>query len=176
MSMRTLIMLTTIACSFLPCDSLKANAQEKTRELLGRLEEQAQAGKSMNFIDAHVHVWTPDTTRYPLAAGFKKEDMQPRSFTPEELFKHCKPAGVGRVNLIQMSFYGFDNSYMLDMIAKYPDVFVGTAVINPLGDDPAREMGELAKKGVRAFRIHPRLTDQPIEKWLRPEGYQKMFA
>src|SRR5205085_10775641 len=107
--------------------------------------------KPTPWIDAHVHVWTPDTDRYPLAPGFKKENMQPRSFTPEELFKHCKPAGVGRINLIQMSFYGYDNSYMLEAIAKYPDVFVGTAVINPLGKDPAREMEELAKKGVRAF-------------------------
>src|SRR5438046_1355224 len=131
---------------------------------------------TMHYIDAHVHVWTPDTARYPLATGFKKENMIPASFTPEELFKHCKPAGVGRINLIQMSFYGFDNSYMLDMIAKYPDVFVGTAVINPLAKDPAREMDELAKKRVRAFRIHPKLTEEPVNKWLRPDGYKKMFA
>ena len=133
-------------------------------------------GISMSYIDAHVHVWTPDTARYPLAPGFTKENMKPASFTPDELFAHCKPAGVGRINLIQMSFYGFDNSYMLDMIAKYPGVFVGTAVTNPLGSDPAREMNELAKRGVRAFRIHPKLTGQAIEKWLRPEGCKKMFA
>src|SRR5262249_25843993 len=92
------------------------------------------------LIDAHVHVWTDDTAHYPLGPGWKKEDMMPRRFTPEDLFKHCKPAGVDRVNLIQMSFYcpldkssekgkGFDNSYMLDMIALYPETFVGTAVI-----------------------------------------------
>lgn len=62
----------------------------------------------MGYIDAHVHVWTPDTAHYPLAAGYKKEDMQPPSFTPEQLFKHCKPVGVDRINLIQMSFYGFE--------------------------------------------------------------------
>jgi predicted TIM-barrel fold metal-dependent hydrolase len=140
------------------------------------LKEQAKGAKIMNYIDAHVHVWTPDTTRYPLAAGFKKEDMKPASFTPEELFQHCKPAGVGRINLIQMSYYGFDNSYMLDMIAKHPDVFVGTAVIDPLGKDPAREMDALVKKAVRAFRIYPKLTEEPIERWLRPDGYKKMFA
>src|SRR5262249_45843497 len=132
--------------------------------------------KKMTFIDAHVHVCTPDTTRYPLAAGYKKENMEPPSFTPEELFKHCKPAGVGRIALIQISFYGFDNSYMLDAIAKHPDVFVGTAVINPLSKDPEREMTDLAKRGIRAFRIHPRLSDLPPEKWLQPEGYKKMFA
>lgn len=144
--------------------------------LLFALAVPVVAQDKRRYIDAHVHVWTPDTTRYPLAAGFKKADMQPPSFTPEELFKHCQPAGVGRINLIQMSFYGFDNAYMLDMIAKHPDVFVGTAVINPLGKDPASEMDALAKKGVRAFRILPKLSEQPIDKWLRPEGYVKMFA
>lgn len=129
----------------------------------------------MAFIDAHVHVWTPDVAHYPLATGYKKEDMKPASFTPEELFKHAKPAGVDRINLIQMSFYGFDNRYMLDMMAMYPEAFVGTAVIDPLAAEPERLMGELAKKKVRAFRIHPALSKQPPERWLQPEGYAKMF-
>src|SRR4029077_2117519 len=118
-------------------------------------------GTAMNFIDAHTHVWTPDTGHYPLAAGYTKDDMKPASFTPEEFFKHAKPHGVTRANLIQMSYYypkdlsigtdhKFDNSYMLDMIALHPDHFVGTAVIDPFGKDPAREMTDLARKGVRA--------------------------
>src|SRR4030095_11178921 len=74
----------------------------------------ARRSLPMNYIDAHVHVWTPDTAHYPLAASFKKEDMKPPSFTPQDLFKHSKPAGVTRINLIQMIFYGFDNSYLLD--------------------------------------------------------------
>jgi predicted TIM-barrel fold metal-dependent hydrolase len=64
----------------------------------------------MGFIDAHVHVWTDDTAHYPLAPGRKKEEMKPRCFTPQDLFKHTKPAGVDRINLIQMSFFRFDNS------------------------------------------------------------------
>lgn len=130
----------------------------------------------MGFIDAHVHVWTPDTAHYPLAEGFKKEDMKPASFTPEELFKHSKPAGVDRINLIQMNYYGFDNRYMLDMMALYPDVFVGTAIIDPHAEAPDQLMGELAKKKVRAFRIHPALSKQPPARWLQPAGYEKMFV
>src|SRR5262245_21855242 len=141
----------------------------------------------MGLIDAHVHVWTDDTGHYPLGAGWKKEDLQPRRFTPEDLFKHTKPAGVDRVVLIQMSCYypkdlsskivnGFDNRYMLDMMALHPDVFAGTAVIDPLADAPDRLMTELAKKRVRAFRILPRLSKQPSAKWLEPPGYQAMFA
>lgn len=130
----------------------------------------------MNYIDAHVHVWTADTLHYPLTRGYTREDMAPISFTPEELFKHCRPVGVDRINLIQMSFYGFDNSYMLDMIEAYKGTFVGTAVIDPLADRPDRVMESMAHRGVRAFRIHPRLSRQPSERWLRPPGYQRMFA
>jgi predicted TIM-barrel fold metal-dependent hydrolase len=130
----------------------------------------------MGFIDAHVHVWTPDTDHYPLAPGYKAADMKPASFTPEELFKHARPAGVDRINLIQMSFYGFDNRYMLHAIDRFPDVFVGTAVIDVHAEAPEKEMAELAKKQVRAFRIHPRLSKLPPERWLQPAGYGKMFA
>jgi predicted TIM-barrel fold metal-dependent hydrolase len=136
----------------------------------------------MGFIDAHVHVWTDDTIHYPLARGFKPEDMKPKRFTPDDLFKHSKPAGVERINLIQMSFYGFDNSYMLDMIGLHKNVFCGTAVIDPSGDAPDRLMGELAKKKVRAFRIYPGLergikpNEGKGENWLRAAGYDKMFA
>jgi predicted TIM-barrel fold metal-dependent hydrolase len=128
------------------------------------------------YIDAHSHVWTPDVAHYPLAAGFKVADMQPASFTAEELLALCRPADVGRVNLIQMSYYEFDNRYMLDMIKLYPDRFVGTAIVDPLADDPGRAMRELAPRGVRAFRIQPLYGKQPPARWLEPAGYAAMFA
>jgi predicted TIM-barrel fold metal-dependent hydrolase len=130
----------------------------------------------MGFIDAHVHVWSDDLAHYPLATDYKKEDMKPPRFTTEDLFKHTKPAGVDRINLIQMSFFGFDNRYMLDMIALYPDVFVGTAVIDPRGPAPDALMGELAKKKVRAFRISPKISQLPPARWLQLDGYATMFT
>jgi predicted TIM-barrel fold metal-dependent hydrolase len=130
----------------------------------------------MSFIDAHVHIWTPDTLHYPLAPGYRVEQMEPRSFTPEELFTHTRPNGVARINLIQMSFYGFDNDYMVDMIGVHRGIFAGTAVIDPLARAPDQQMLELARRQVRAFRILPRLSQQPPATWLRPDGYAKMFA
>jgi predicted TIM-barrel fold metal-dependent hydrolase len=141
----------------------------------------------MNFIDAHIHVWTDNVTDYPLGPGWKRENMDPRHFTPDEFFKHARPAGVNRAVLIQMSYYyprdltsgngkGFDNRYMLDMMALHKDVFVGTAVIDPHGKDPEGEMRTLAKQRVRAFRIHPRLSKLPPARWLEPPGYASMFA
>lgn len=128
------------------------------------------------YIDGHSHIWTPDVAHYPLAPGFAVADMKPRSFTAEELLATCRPAGVGRVNLIQMSYYQFDNRYMLDMIKLYPDRFVGTAIIDPLAADLGHAMRDLAKRGVRAFRIQPHYGKRPPATWLEPEGYAAMFA
>jgi len=128
------------------------------------------------YIDGHSHIWTPDIGHYPLAAGYAVSDMQPRSFTAEELLALCRPAGVGRVNLIQMSYYQFDNRYMLDMIKLYPDRFVGTAIVDPLAPEPGRKMRELGRLGVHAFRIQPRHGKEPPARWLEPDGYAAMFA
>ncbi len=104
-------------------------------------------------IDAHVHVWTSDTQTYPLAEGFSTEAMNPRSFTPEELFAECKPFGVSRIVLIQMSFYRFDNRYMLDAMHRHPGVFSGVAIVDPSKPNVATEMELLAQSGVRGFRL-----------------------
>ncbi|MBI3464873.1 MAG: amidohydrolase family protein [Planctomycetes bacterium] len=145
----------------------------------------------MHYIDAHVHVWTPDTDHYPLAVGFTKEDMKPPSFTPEQLFAHCRPSGVERMVLIQMSFYRFDNSYMLDMMklhsvhsgGKTLPAFAGVAVIDPHADRPDDELRRLLKLAVRGFRIYGgawksgKQTDKPdFAHWLDAPGYARMFA
>ena len=124
------------------------------------------------YIDAHVHVWTLDTKKYPLAKGYKKSNMKPASFTPEELFSHCKPHGVTRIVLIQMSFYRYDNSYMLDMIRKHQGVFSGVAVIDD-GDKPAATMRRLAEQGVRGFRIVQRKFSG--DEWLGSKAMAEMW-
>lgn len=139
------------------------------REPAGAGPDRAKTGA----IDAHVHVWTPDTKRYPLAAGFRRDEMKPPSFTPEELFAHAQPCGVGRVVLIQMSFYGFDNTYMLDTMHRFEGVFSGVAVIDDSAAQPQDEMRRLAAQGVRGFRIYPR--NRPVDRWLDGPGMSAMW-
>jgi predicted TIM-barrel fold metal-dependent hydrolase len=128
----------------------------------------------MNWIDAHSHIWTPDTAAYPLAAGFRRSDMAPPSFTVGELQANMKTAGVSRVVLIQMSFYGYDNRYMLDAIRKHPEMFSGVAVIDQNGRDPSAEMKRLKPLGVRGFRIFPK--NEPMGNWLGSDSMHRMFT
>ncbi len=102
-------------------------------------------------IDAHVHVWTDDIARYPRAVG--QRDYPPPRFAPADLFAHSKPAGVTKIVLIQMSFYRFDNSYMLDCIRAHPGVFGGVGIVDSAAPDPGQAMKALAARGVRGFRI-----------------------
>lgn len=125
-------------------------------------------------IDAHVHVWVPDTVTYPLAPGFKKADMKPASFTPEQLFAHCKPEGVARIVLIQMSYYATDNRYMLDMMKAHPGAFSGVAVVDENAADVRGRMVGLKKQGVRGFRVTPG-KQKDIAAWLGSPGMAEMW-
>jgi predicted TIM-barrel fold metal-dependent hydrolase len=99
--------------------------------------------------------------------------MQPPSFTAEELFAHCRPEGVDRVVLIQMSFYRWDNSYMLDCMRRFPKEFGGVAVVNWTADRPDEDMARLGKERVRGFRVRPGRA--PIEAWIETPSFDRMF-
>ncbi len=134
----------------------------------------AQAADPKGYIDAHVHVWTPDTKKYPISGDFKVKDMDPPSFTPEELFAHSRPAGVTRIVLIQMSFYKYDNSYMLDMMKQHPGVFSGVGIIDENKSDAPKQMKQLREQGVLGFRLY---TDKAkAESWSESSGMRAMWS
>ena len=122
-----------------------------------------------NFIDAHVHVWTPDVEKYPLARGYAVSDMRPPSFTPEQLFAHARPEGVRRIVLIQMSYYQTDNSYMLDVMRAHPGTFSGVAIVDEHDPDVAANMKKLVDQGVRGFRISAG-AQKNISAWIGSPG------
>jgi len=126
-----------------------------------------------HFVDAHVHIWTDDLQKYPVAKGVRAEDMAPRVFTDDDILRHARPNGVTRVVLIQMSYYGFDNSYMLDAIRRRPAVFRGVAIVDSHSDGVEAEMRRLAKHGVRGFRLVP--EKGPAESSLKGEGLDRMW-
>ncbi len=72
-----------------------------------------------------------------------------------------------------MSFYGFDNSYMLDCLRAHPGTFAGIGVVDCSSADVAAAMKGLARHGVRGFRIH---TESSPEEWLAAPGMQSMWT
>ncbi len=129
---------------------------------------------SKDCIDAHVHVWTPDQRKYPTADGMDRKGISPVSFTPDELFAHSRPNGVSRTVLVQMSFYKFDNSCMLDAMKQHPGVFSGVGIVDDTKPDVIDTMTKLSKQGVRGLRLYA--DKKNVEGWQDAAGMKAMWA
>jgi predicted TIM-barrel fold metal-dependent hydrolase len=127
-----------------------------------------------DYIDAHVHVWTPDLKTYPISTEFQTSAMVPSSFTPEELFSHCRPEGVSRIVLIQMSFYQYDNRYMLDCMKQHPGVFSGVGIVDSKQSNVIETMKALVAEGVRGFRLYTDL--EKASEWASSDNMNAMWA
>jgi len=110
-------------------------------------------GAMPGYIDAHVHVWTDDFLRYPLAPPHKPAEMAAPSYRPEAILETAGRHGVDRVVLVQMSYYGSDNSYMLDTIERHAGRFRGIAIIDENSAGAPTLMRQLKARGVRGFRV-----------------------
>lgn len=130
--------------------------------------------ESEGWIDAHSHIWTREVEKFPLAPGRTVADLDPPSFTDDELMAVARPLGVRRVVLIQHHIYhGWDNAYLIDAAKRHPDRFRVVGMIDDTAADPAEAMRRLLKQRVTGFRITPRIRGQ--EKWLTGEGMAAMW-
>jgi predicted TIM-barrel fold metal-dependent hydrolase len=106
------------------------------------------AAKASTFwVDTHVHVFE---SRLPLALGRRYQPDY--DATPQMLQLEMTKAGVGMAVLVQPSFLGTDNTYLLHAIATDPGTFAGIAVIEP--DMPVGAMTILRQAGVVGVRLN----------------------
>lgn len=126
------------------------------------------------YIDAHVHIWTDDPEHYPLGPNVRRGQLTPTTFTAEKVLNVARRAGVSRIVLVHISYFGYDNSYMLDMMRKYKGVFAGIGRIDT-ADRPRQRMLELARQGVRGFRVVVPGENEST-RWLNEENIATMWA
>ena len=132
------------------------------------------------------HIWTRDTESFPLHPSCSLSDLDPVSFTAEELLAEAKACRVERIVLIGHDvFHGYDNSYMLDAMRRFPGKFAVCALIDDRDatNPPADLMRSLLGDGVSGFRIDPfpkgkAMLDGANRRvdWLEGEGMASMWA
>ncbi len=127
----------------------------------------------MTWIDSHVHIWTADYHQYPLAEGVDENRVKPRHFPPEVFLRYARPSFVSRVVLVQTINYNFDNSYMLDAVERFPEMFRLAAIVDHTRADVADRMRSLLNRGVTGFRIVA--PEGEGDRWLQHPGYDTMF-
>ena len=136
----------------------------------------ASGSDATPWIDAHSHIWPARNEKFPLAAGQKWEDVNPPSFTDDELMAIARPEGVGRVVLIQHSIYHlFDNSYLIDAVRRHPDQFRVVGMVDDSQPSPGLTMKKLLGQGVTGFRITPFVRKEQPERWLDTAGMNEMW-
>lgn len=101
----------------------------------------------MKKIDTHAHVFTPHL-------NLAKERRYAPSYDAliETFIKNFESKGLDAGMLIQPSFLGTDNSYMIEAINAHPDKLYGVAVVEP--DVSLSELQMLAKNNIVGIRLN----------------------
>ena len=113
------------------------------------------------IIDPHVHVWKHDP-KYPFAAGAHVPD---RDATPEMLLDLMKANGVSKTVIIQVIHYKYDNSYLADVLKRFPGTFRGVCRVDPLDPAAPDHLSHLTQQGFHGVRLSP--SGEASGDWFR---------
>lgn len=98
-----------------------------------------------------------DTHAHVVAAGPGYPMVAERSYTPpaapeEKYLAMLAATGMQRGVLVQISVYGADNRYMLEVLKRHPRRLRGIAVVR--ADISDRELRDMHEAGVRGLRLN----------------------
>jgi predicted TIM-barrel fold metal-dependent hydrolase len=123
----------------------------------------------VSVIDAHLHVVSSDTDRFPQQpSGFGRDWWTGRAVDVEQIGRDLDAAGVDRGVIVQaVGPYRNDNSYARAAVAEHRDRFALVAAIDAGGPDPGAELASVVDAGpVAAVRVFAAAGDAT---WLDDE-------
>jgi L-fuconolactonase len=109
-----------------------------------------------SFIDIHPHIISDDVARYPPAPLFGKRSdwSQERPTTVETLIAAMDEAAVQKGAVVHSSTtYGYDNSYVVDGCAQYPDRLVAVGSVDVLQPDAPETIRKWVDRGLAGLRL-----------------------
>jgi predicted TIM-barrel fold metal-dependent hydrolase len=124
--------------------------------MLGRSGLNVAAAGNEEIIDIHAHIISRDTKRYPShpIGGEASDWSTQRPQTFEQLVQEMDSGGVAKAAVVQAStWYGVDNSYLLDAIAANPRRFTGVCTIDTLAPDAVSVLQGWMRRGATGLRI-----------------------
>lgn len=128
------------------------------------------------IVDTHVHVWEIDPPRYPIgptAPGWTALPDEPG--TADELIAEMDAHAVDWAVLVQTSWSTWDNGYIADSVARFPQRLIGHGLIDPQDPNNAAQVNYwVEQRGLAGFRFHPMYY--PDEKILLTAQNEAMWA
>ena len=108
------------------------------------------------LIDIHPHIICDNDALYPRSPlfGVQSDWSRQRPVTIEGLIAAMDQAGVQKAAIVQASTcYGYDNSYLVDSIARYPDRFTAVGSVDVLQPDAPERVRYWVERGVNGLRL-----------------------
>jgi L-fuconolactonase len=133
---------------------------------------QAAGRPSGPIVDTHVHLFSPDLRRFPLAAN---ATYKPTPLPVEEYVRFAKAAGIDHAVIVHPEPYQDDYRYLEYCFTQEPSpgFFKGTCLFDPTAPETPDRIATLVgmnPKRIVALRIHethkpgtPSLTSGPIK-------------
>jgi predicted TIM-barrel fold metal-dependent hydrolase len=116
----------------------------------------AQPAKGEEIIDIHAHIISSDAQKYPPSpfGGNQSDWSRQRPLTFDQLIQEMDAAGVAKAAMVQVStFYGSNDSYLADSVARFPKRFTGVCSIDTLAPDNVAVLEGWMKRGMTGLRI-----------------------
>ena len=127
------------------------------------------------IVDTHVHVWEIDPPKYPVGPTAPSWNSYPdEPGTADELLAEMDVHGVDWTVLVQTSWSTWDNGYIADSVARFPDRFIGHGLIDPQDPNNAEQVRYwIQEQDLVGFRFHPMYY--PDEKILLTRQNEPMW-
>jgi predicted TIM-barrel fold metal-dependent hydrolase len=106
------------------------------------------------MVESHCHIMSDDQHQYPRDTGPNPASWV-RDLPAEEFLNLMDGAGVDRAILVQaFGAYKYDNSYVADVAAGYPDRFVAVCIVDAIAPDAAHKLDYwVQQRGVQGLRV-----------------------
>ena len=129
----------------------------------------------MKYIDSHAFVWSSDNLLYPITKDFTDLPGGKIEFSPPELLlRNGRPSLVEKFVLIQAPQYHSDNTYIIEQVTRFPEIFKAVVYVDPSSPKIQEEMINFSELGVNAFRI---ITSSNLNPgYYQDNGYDVMFS
>lgn len=125
------------------------------------------------IIDTHVHVWALDEQHQPFPGAKLRP---PKAAAPVEwLLEDMAAFGIDHCVLVQSSAFGWDNTYMVECLERYPGAFKAIGLVDPLSPSNADDLRQWMGRGLSGVRLHPLYyPDEPC--WIDSAANDSLWA
>ena len=121
------------------------------------------------IVDAHIHAWANRSAQFPWQPlGNLAPEM---AWTIEDQVASMDRLGIHYGILVQMSWYAYDNAYILDCAQRFPNRFGLVGMVDPTSPQVEAQVDALFAAGVKGIRLMPRLRND-ID-WYNERLWQK---